>query len=105
MRVSSDILNFLAWVCECLESRPEGIDDEDAEQMDVTTRRLAELKMARRDRAEGVGRTSRRAPAFMQSDDESDDGVLRTRRRRHYELYSNYHDSIGKLPYPAGARV
>ena len=53
--------------------------------MDVTTRRLAELKMARRDRAEGVGRTSRRAPAFMQSDDESDDGVLRTRRRRHYD--------------------
>ncbi|KAI0761934.1 hypothetical protein BD413DRAFT_616676 [Trametes elegans] len=29
------------------------------------------------------------------------DEMMPTRRRRHYELYSNYHDSIGKLPYPA----
>ena len=60
--------------------------DEDIEAMDATTRQLAELKMARRDRAEGLGRMSRRAPAFLQSDDESEEGdVLRRRRRRHYD--------------------
>ena len=64
-----------------------GMDDEgEFENMDTTTRQLAEMRMARRDRAEGVGRMSRRAPSFLQSDDESDDGVLRQRRRRrHYD--------------------
>lgn len=31
------------------------------------------------------------------------DEMIPTRRRRYQELYTNYHDSIGKLPYPAGA--
>lgn len=31
------------------------------------------------------------------------DEMMPTRRRRYHELYTNYHDSIGKLPYPAGA--
>lgn len=65
-----------------------GVDDESAASMDATTRRLAEMRMARRDRAEqdqrGTGRS--RAPAFLQSDDESElgDGIMR-RRRRHYD--------------------
>ncbi|KAI0754973.1 hypothetical protein C8Q80DRAFT_401725 [Daedaleopsis nitida] len=29
------------------------------------------------------------------------DEMLPARRRRYHELYTNYHDSIGKLPYPA----
>ncbi|KAI0632128.1 hypothetical protein C8Q77DRAFT_1218628 [Trametes polyzona] len=29
------------------------------------------------------------------------DEMMPTRRRRYHELYTNYHDSIGKLPYPA----
>ncbi|KAI8969642.1 hypothetical protein BD414DRAFT_518471 [Trametes punicea] len=29
------------------------------------------------------------------------DEMIPTRRRRYHELYTNYHDSIGKLPYPA----
>ncbi|KAE8203388.1 hypothetical protein A4X06_0g2214 [Tilletia controversa] len=67
-----------------------GLDDEaDFDTMDVTARRLAELRMNRRDRAEGAGKASRksRAPAFLQSDDESDGGadVIRRRRRRHYD--------------------
>ena len=62
------------------------MDEGDFEHMDATTRQLAELRMARRDRAEGVGRMSRRAPVFLQSDDESEDDVLRQRRRRrHYD--------------------
>ena len=61
------------------------IDDAEFGRMDATTRQLAEMRMARRDRAEGVGRLSRRAPEFLQSDDESDNGTLRRRRRRHYD--------------------
>ncbi|PWN49465.1 putative DNA replication licensing factor [Violaceomyces palustris] len=65
------------------------IDDQEVEAMDVNARRLAELKMARRDRVEGVGKTGMRsrAPAFLQSDDESDDqgALLGRRRRRHYD--------------------
>lgn len=65
-----------------------GVDDESAASMDATTRRLAEMRMTRRDRAERAQRgTDRsRAPAFLQSDDESDmgDGIMR-RRRRHYD--------------------
>ena len=30
------------------------------------------------------------------------DEMQPSRRRRYHELYTNYHDSIGKLPYPAG---
>lgn len=59
-----------------------GLDEADFSAMDATTRQLAEMRMARRDRAEGVGRLGRRAPTFLQSDDESDEGVLRQRRRR-----------------------
>ena len=63
-----------------------GIDDADVEGMDATTRQLAELRMARRDRAEGVGHRGRHVPSFLQSDDDSDTGdVLRRRRRRHYD--------------------
>lgn len=61
------------------------MDDADFEHMDATTRQLAEMRMARRDRAEGRGRMSRHAPQFLQSDEESDDGVFRHRRRRHYD--------------------
>ena len=61
------------------------IDDAEFGRMDATTRQLAEMRRARRDRAEGVGRLSRRAPEFLQSDDESDNGTLRRRRRRHYD--------------------
>lgn len=63
----------------------DDLDDADVERMSMETRRLAELRMARRDRAEGVGRLSRRAPVFLQSDEESEDGVLYRRRRRHYD--------------------
>ncbi|KAI3624288.1 MCM2 [Malassezia furfur] len=63
----------------------EGMDDTYVEQMSMDARRLAELRMARRDRAEGVGRISRRAPTFLQSDEESEDDVLHRRRRRHYD--------------------
>ncbi|PWN25505.1 MCM-domain-containing protein [Jaminaea rosea] len=67
-----------------------GIDDDvDDTEMDANARRLAELKMSRRDRAEGKGRygAQSRAPAFLQSDDDlsSDDGTTRRRRRRHYD--------------------
>lgn len=65
-----------------------GLDDESVASMDATTRRLAEMRMNRRDRAEAAqrGTTRSRAPAFLQSDDESDlgDGIMR-RRRRHYD--------------------
>lgn len=61
------------------------MDDTYVEQMSTDARRLAELRMARRDRAEGVGRISRRAPTFLQSDEESEDDVLHRRRRRHYD--------------------
>lgn len=66
------------------------IDDESVASMDLNTRRLAELKMNRRDRVEGVGKGGRRsrAPAFLQSDDEDDDreaGIIGRRRRRHYD--------------------
>lgn len=70
--------------------RALGIDDDaSVASMDATTRRMAELKMQRRDRAEGKGRFGQRsrAPAFLQSDDEdSDSGIVgRRRRRRHYD--------------------
>ena len=62
------------------------IDDADVERMDTTTRQLAEMRMARRDRAEGIGRSGRHVPSFLHSDDESDAGdVLHRRRRRHYD--------------------
>ncbi|PKI82794.1 Mcm2p [Malassezia vespertilionis] len=61
------------------------INDEDVGAIDTEARQLAELRMARRDRAEGKGRISRRAPDFLQSDDASDDGILPRRRRRHYD--------------------
>ena len=67
------------------------IDDDDYGSMDLTTRRLAELKMSRRDRVERAARggaARSRAPAFLQSDDADDaDGadILRRRRRRHYD--------------------
>lgn len=53
--------------------------------MSMEARQLAEMRMARRDRAEGVGRTSRRAPTFLQSDEESEEDVLLRRRRRYYD--------------------
>jgi DNA replication licensing factor MCM2 len=62
-------------------------DRSDISEMDATARRLAELRMARRDRIEGadIGRKSR-APAFLQSDDEeSDASIIGRRRRRHYD--------------------
>lgn len=70
--------------------RALGIDDDVSDgEMDSNARRLAELKMARRDRTEGTGRYGRqsRAPAFLQSDDDlsDDDHTTRRRRRRHYD--------------------
>lgn len=74
-------------------------DDISVSSMDANTRRLAELKMARRDRAEGVSRAGRsRAPAFLQSDDESDDGVvLGARRRKHYDEPLDEEDGMGDV--------
>ncbi|PWZ00819.1 putative DNA replication licensing factor [Testicularia cyperi] len=65
-----------------------GIDDQDFDAMDMNARRLAELKMSRRDRTEAASRGVRsRAPDFLHSDDVSDDGgaMLGRRRRRHYD--------------------
>jgi DNA replication licensing factor MCM2 len=58
--------------------------------MDETTRRIAELRMQRRDVAEGKGAFGQgsRAPAFIQMDDDQDalDAEdFRRRRRRHYD--------------------
>ncbi|EPQ31754.1 uncharacterized protein PFL1_01086 [Pseudozyma flocculosa PF-1] len=64
------------------------IDDDVVDDIDMNARRLAELKMSRRDRMEAVSRGQRsRAPEFLQSDDESDDGaaIIGRRRRRHYD--------------------
>ncbi|SPC66659.1 probable DNA replication licensing factor (nimQ) [Ustilago sp. UG-2017b] len=68
------------------------IDDANQyDQMDANARRLAELRMSRRDRTEAATRGSRsRAPEFLHSDDgasDADDGVaiLNRRRRRHYD--------------------
>lgn len=68
--------------------------------MDINTRRLAELKMNRRDRAEGVGRAGQRsrAPAFLQSDDEDDDReIIGRRRRRHYDENMDDDDGEGDV--------
>ncbi|KAK0532461.1 MCM DNA helicase complex subunit [Tilletia horrida] len=73
-------------------------DEQEFDTMDLNTRRLAELRMNRRDRAEGAGRASRksRAPAFLQSDEESDTGadVIRRRRRRHYDEKQDDQDDL-----------
>ncbi|WFD29921.1 DNA helicase [Malassezia sp. CBS 17886] len=61
------------------------MDDADVDGMDRTTRQLAELRMARRDRAEGRTRPMRHAPEFLQSDEEGEEDVLRRRRRRYYD--------------------
>lgn len=65
-------------------------DDESIAAMDDAQRRLAELKMHRRDRAEGKGRHAARshAPAFMQFEDDDDldnAEIIGRRRRRHYD--------------------
>lgn len=82
-----------------------GIDDDvDDTEMDANARRLAELKMNRRDRAEGKGQFGRqsRAPAFLQSDDDasSDDGATRRRRRRHYDEQAADDDDEGADELP-----
>ncbi|CAO1635777.1 unnamed protein product [Parajaminaea phylloscopi] len=82
-----------------------GIDDDvDDTEMDANARRLAELKMNRRDRAEGKGRYGRqsRAPDFLQSDDDlsSDDGTTRRRRRRHYDEQADDDDGEGADELP-----
>lgn len=65
-------------------------DDEDIDAMDETTRRIAELRMQRRDAAEGKGSMGQRsrAPAFLQIEgDEVDPNhdIMERRRRRHYD--------------------
>ncbi|CAO1621694.1 unnamed protein product [Jaminaea pallidilutea] len=84
--------------------RALGIDDEgDNTEMDANARRLAELKMARRDRAEGKGLYGSRAPAFLQSDDDmssDDDGATRRRRRRHYDDQAADEDDEGADELP-----
>lgn len=81
-----------------------GIDDADVEAMDATTRQLAELRMARRDRVEGVGHRGRHVPSFLQSDDDSDTGdVLRRRRRRHYDEVPDEEEADVRVCLPGPA--
>lgn len=86
--------------------RALGIDDDVSDtEMDANARRLAELRMSRRDRAEGKGRYGKqtRAPAFLQSDDDlsSDEGgATRRRRRRHYDEQAIDDDEAGADELP-----
>lgn len=80
-------------------------DDESISAMDETSRRLAELKMQRRDRAEGKGQMSQRSrpPAFMQFDDEEDldnADIIGRRRRRHYDERPDADDETGEDDMP-----
>jgi DNA replication licensing factor MCM2 len=78
-------------------------DEEDLEAMDETTRRIAELRMQRRDMAEGKGSFGQRsrAPAFLQMDEEEDDfedDLMRRRRRRHYDELVQAEEEEEEIP-------
>ncbi|CEH14950.1 dna replication licensing factor cdc19 (cell division control protein 19) [Ceraceosorus bombacis] len=86
---------------------PKDIDDDvSVDEMDPQARRVAELKMARRDRQEraaaGAGARRSRAPAFLQSDDEDEDRdvVGGGRRRRHYDERMEEEFDVGAEDLP-----
>jgi DNA replication licensing factor MCM2 len=77
-------------------------DDEDVEAMDETTRRIAELRMRRRDAAEAKGSMGNqsRAPAFLQDDDDDlrDDDFMHRRRHRHQDELAEADDEEEEIP-------
>lgn len=82
----------------------DNINDEEFDEMDASTRRAVEAKLARRDRRE-AGLTARdgsrrsKMPAFLQSDDEDDPDnrlLIQRRRRRHYDERPDMDDLTGE---------
>ncbi|UZJ54694.1 hypothetical protein CBS101457_004014 [Exobasidium rhododendri] len=79
-------------------------DEEEFDALDDSTRRFAELKMQRRDRAEGKGSYGQRsrAPNFLGENDDDDefeeDELMRRRRRRHYDEYVQAEEEEEEIP-------
>ncbi|EIW59522.1 uncharacterized protein TRAVEDRAFT_28653 [Trametes versicolor FP-101664 SS1] len=78
----------------------EGMGEEDAEEVEALTDNEEDPDDRDPERDadhEDLGTIGQDTLSAMIRKDE----MIPTRRRRYQELYTNYHDSIGKLPYPA----